>query len=85
MAGKIRGVLLGRWGAVSVLRGILSVLASIASTGSFVTHERMWSKMYDNEPASTLQSVHICCTQEHDGDDPFYIREFHILMRHYVY
>ena len=27
----------------------------------------------------------ICCTQEHDGDDPFYIREFHILMRHYVY
>ena len=27
----------------------------------------------------------ICCTQEHDGDDPFYIREFHISMRHYVY
>ena len=27
----------------------------------------------------------ICCTQEHDGDDLFYIREFHILMRHYVY
>ena len=20
----------------------------------------------------------ICCTQEHDGDDPFHIREFHI-------
>ena len=41
-AGKVRGVLLGRVGAVSVLRGILPVLASIASTGSFVTHERMW-------------------------------------------
>ena len=27
----------------------------------------------------------VCCTQEHDGDDPFYIREFHISMRHYVY
>ena len=27
----------------------------------------------------------ICCTQKHDGDDPFYIREFHISMRHYVY
>ena len=27
----------------------------------------------------------VCCTQEHDGDDPFYIREFHIPMRHYVY
>ena len=27
----------------------------------------------------------ICCTQEHDGDDPFYIREFHILLRHYVH
>ena len=26
----------------------------------------------------------IRCTQEHDGDDPFYIREFHISMRHYV-
>ena len=23
----------------------------------------------------------VCCTQEHDGDDPFYIREFHISMR----
>ena len=29
--------------------------------------------------------VCVCCTQEHDGDDPFYIREFHIPMRHYVY
>ena len=29
--------------------------------------------------------VSVCCTQEHDGDDPFYIREFHISMRHYVY
>ena len=28
---------------------------------------------------------YVCCTQEHDGDDPFYIREFHISMRHYVY
>ena len=27
----------------------------------------------------------VCCTQEHDGDDSFYIREFHIPMRHYVY
>ena len=30
-------------------------------------------------------SVYVCCTQEHHGDDPFYIREFHIPMRHYVY
>ena len=29
--------------------------------------------------------VNVCCTQEHDGDDTFYIREFHIPMRHYVY
>ena len=29
--------------------------------------------------------VYVCCTQEHDGDYPFYIREFHIPMRHYVY
>ena len=28
---------------------------------------------------------YVCCTQEHDGDDAFYIREFHILMRHCVY
>ena len=27
----------------------------------------------------------ICCTQEHDGDDPFCIREFHISMRHFAY
>ena len=27
----------------------------------------------------------ICCTEEHDRDDPFYVREFHISMRHYVY
>ena len=40
-AGKIRGVLLGGGGALSVLRGILPVLASIAGTGSFVTQERM--------------------------------------------
>ena len=31
------------------------------------------------------ECVYVCCTQEHDGDDPFYIREFHISMRHYVY
>ena len=30
-------------------------------------------------------SLYVCCTQEHDGDDPFYSREFHISMRHYVY
>ena len=29
--------------------------------------------------------VCICCTQEHDGDYPFCVREFHISMRHYVY
>ena len=51
-AGKIRGVLLGGGGALSVLRGILPVLASTASTGSFFTHERMWSEVY-NELAST--------------------------------
>ena len=24
------------------------------------------------------------CTQEYDGDDPFYVREFHMSMRHYM-
>ena len=55
-AGKIRGVLLGGGGALSVLGGILPVLASTASTGSFFTHERMWSEVY-NELASTWRPV----------------------------
>ena len=33
----------------------------------------------------TCNEEPVCCTQEHDGDDPFYIREFHISMRHYMY
>ena len=40
----------------------------------------VYDTMYD-----TAVPGYICCTQEHDGDDPFYIREFHISMRHYVY
>ena len=37
---------------------ILPVLASIASTGSFVTHQRMSWETHNNEPASSLQLVY---------------------------
>ena len=34
--------------------------------------------------SSIMSRGDICCTQGHDGDDPFYIREFHILMRTFM-
>ena len=40
---------------------------------------------FEKIPTKIILRYGRCAEAEHDADDPFYIREFHISMRHYVY
>ena len=80
--------------AIQIHSSVCTQLTAGGKASSCRTPPYRTTKKYQPKRGSRYSRTHlngvctalaICCTQEHDGDDPFCIREFHISMRYYVY